>query len=60
MNKMLVALVVPALALPAAYVVAQKASPAIAAAVASPSRTPANVARDRYGHPAETLAFFGV
>lgn len=35
-------------------------SPAIAAAVASPSRTPANVARDRYRHPAETLAFFGV
>jgi predicted methyltransferase len=60
MNKMLAALVVPALALPAAYVVAQKASPAIAAAVASPSRTPANVARDRYRHPAETLAFFGV
>ena len=26
----------------------------------SATRTPANVARDRYRHPAETLAFFGV
>lgn len=34
--------------------------PALAAAVAAPTRTPANVARDRYRHPAETLAFFGV
>jgi predicted methyltransferase len=33
---------------------------AFAAAVASPARTPANVARDRYRHPAETLAFIGV
>ncbi len=33
---------------------------AFAAAIASPARTPANVARDRYRHPAETLAFFGV
>ena len=32
----------------------------IAAAVAAPTRTPANVARDRHRHPAETLAFFGV
>ncbi|MHA6723335.1 class I SAM-dependent methyltransferase [Sphingomonas sp. RS2018] len=32
----------------------------IARAVAATSRTPANVARDRYRHPAETLAFFGV
>jgi predicted methyltransferase len=30
------------------------------AAVAAPSRTPANVARDRYRHPLETLSFFGV
>ena len=29
-------------------------------AIAAPSRTRANVARDRYRHPAETLAFFGV
>lgn len=32
----------------------------IAAAVAAPTRTPANVARDAYRHPAETLSFFGV
>jgi predicted methyltransferase len=32
----------------------------IAEAVAAPSRTPANLARDRYRHPAETLSFFGV
>lgn len=30
------------------------------AAIAAPTRTPANTARDRYRHPAETLAFFGV
>lgn len=30
------------------------------AAVAASTRTPANVARDKYRHPAETLAFFGV
>lgn len=29
-------------------------------AVKAPSRAPANVARDRYRHPVETLAFFGV
>jgi len=28
--------------------------------VASPTRTAANVARDKYRHPVETLAFFGV
>jgi predicted methyltransferase len=33
---------------------------AIAAAVAAPTRTAANVERDQYRHPAETLAFFGV
>lgn len=33
---------------------------ALAAALAAPTRTPANVARDQYRHPAETLAFFGV
>lgn len=33
---------------------------ALAAAVAAPTRTPANVERDRYRHPVETLAFFGV
>ncbi len=33
---------------------------ALAAAVAAASRTPANIARDRYRHPAKTLAFFGI
>lgn len=33
---------------------------AIAEAVALPSRTPANVARDPYRHPVDTLNFFGV
>lgn len=32
----------------------------LAAAIAGDWRAPANVARDRYRHPAETLAFFGV
>ena len=42
--------------------VGQPAGPrrAIEAAVASPTRTPANLARDRYRHPVETLAFFEV
>lgn len=35
-------------------------SPALRAAIAAASRTPANVQRDAYRHPAETLAFFGV
>jgi predicted methyltransferase len=30
------------------------------AAAAAPTRTPANLARDAYRHPVETLAFFGV
>ncbi|HEY0011971.1 MAG TPA: methyltransferase domain-containing protein [Allosphingosinicella sp.] len=33
---------------------------ALAAAAAAPTRTPANVLRDRYRHPVETLSFFGV
>ncbi|WP_106639714.1 class I SAM-dependent methyltransferase [Allosphingosinicella vermicomposti] len=36
------------------------ASDGLAKAIAAPSRTPANLARDQYRHPAETLAFFGV
>jgi predicted methyltransferase len=32
----------------------------IRAAVAASTRTPANVLRDKYRHPVETLAFFGV
>lgn len=33
---------------------------ALQAAVVSPTRTPDNVARDGFRHPAQTLAFFGV
>ena len=33
---------------------------ALKAAIAAPTRTPANTPRDRYRHPYETLAFFGV
>jgi predicted methyltransferase len=33
---------------------------ALKAAIAAPTRTPANLARDRHRHPEETLAFFGV
>ncbi len=49
---------------PASNATANEAAPAssdaIAAALAAPTRTPANVVRDQYRHPAETLAFFGV
>ena len=37
-----------------------RVTPALQAAVAAKTRTPANVARDGYRHPAQTLAFFGV
>jgi predicted methyltransferase len=37
-----------------------QAAAALHAAIAAPTRTPANVARDRYRHPFETLSFFGV
>ncbi|MDI1295003.1 MAG: methyltransferase [bacterium] len=68
-------LVISALALPALPLAAQharhgghaapkvaalKVAAPIAAAVKAPTRTPANVARDPYRHPAETLSFFGV
>lgn len=54
-----------ALILPAGAVIAQhaghhQAADPIATAIAASSRTPKNVARDPYRHPAETLAFFGV
>ncbi len=45
---------------PAASAQTLAVSAEIAAAVAAPSRTPANVARDTFRHPAETLSFFGV
>ena len=48
-----------ALLMTATQALAERASP-LDAAVAAPTRTPANVARDQYRHPAETLAFFGV
>ncbi|WP_375197096.1 class I SAM-dependent methyltransferase [Sphingobium sp.] len=60
-------LLLTGLALPLAPLAAQhaehgshQAADPIAAAVAASSRTPANIARDAYRHPAETLAFFGV
>lgn len=49
-----------ALAAPATVHAAPRIPAPIAAAVQAPTRTPANVARDRYRHPAATLAFFGV
>jgi predicted methyltransferase len=39
---------------------AEAAPPALAAAVAAPTRSPGNVARDPFRHPGETLAFFGI
>ncbi|PXA87903.1 methyltransferase [Nostoc sp. 3335mG] len=39
---------------------AQAPRGALATAIASPQRDRANIARDRYRHPAETLAFFQV
>ena len=58
-----IALAALALAVPsmAATQPAQTApSSPLAAALAAPTRTAANVARDKYRHPAETLTFFGV
>src|ERR1700712_4204254 len=61
MRRYLFALSLLAVAAPAA---AKPVDPAIRsaidAAVAAPTRTPANEARDGYRHPAETLAFFGI
>ncbi|WP_298812309.1 methyltransferase domain-containing protein [uncultured Sphingomonas sp.] len=42
------------------HAAAPKADPAVARAVADPARSEADRARDRYRHPVETLAFFGV
>jgi predicted methyltransferase len=56
-----VAAALPLAAQPAAVAQAPaEASEALKAAVAAPSRTEANRARDRYRHPVETLSFFGV
>jgi predicted methyltransferase len=45
---------------PASKRLASEQASALAAAVAAPTRTEANRARDRYRHPLETLTFFGV
>ena len=44
----------------AAAPAAESTSDPLAAAIASPSRTPKNVARDVYRHPLQTLQFFGL
>ncbi|MFB0872120.1 MULTISPECIES: class I SAM-dependent methyltransferase [unclassified Sphingobium] len=64
MNR-LVPLALAAALLPIGAAIAQHAghgahADPIAAAVAAPTRTPANVARDKYRHPVDTLTFFGV
>jgi predicted methyltransferase len=68
MNRLAFAVLL--LALPAAPLIAQQmnhgdhaahmAHDPIGAAMMAPTRTHANVARDKYRHPKETLAFFGV
>jgi predicted methyltransferase len=52
--------IIPATAAPPSAKSSPEQAKSLAAAVASPTRTEANRARDRYRHPAETLAFFGV
>ena len=59
LGLLLAAAALPACA-PAPPTPAQASRPALAAAVAAPSRTPANVTRDPYRHPIETLDFFGI
>ena len=44
---------------PASPKKAEATAAELSAAIAAPNRTPANVLRDQYRHPAETLAFFG-
>jgi len=67
MNRLAIVLGMSLAALPVLPLLARDAhhpvpavSKPIAAAVAAPTRTPANLARDRYRHPGETLTFFGV
>lgn len=50
----------PAIVLAVSATPAAAADKALQAAIASPSRTPANVQRDVYRHPYETLTFFGI
>ena len=58
----LAALLIGCLALPASVAAQPASAPKVQvtldAAIASPTRTAANVARDLHRHPAETLAFF--
>ena len=54
------ALSITAVAATTASVAATAPKNSLAAAIASPLRTPANVARDPYRHPAQTLSFFKV
>ncbi len=53
---------VAAIAVIASPIIAAPAKPSkdVLAAVAAPNRTEANKLRDKYRHPAETLAFFGL
>ena len=44
----------------AAHHAQNQQNPALAAAIAAPTRTESNRARDKYRHPYETLTFFGV
>jgi predicted methyltransferase len=64
MRYTLPAIAVTAIALTTAAIAAspkaEQPSAALKAAVAAPTRTPANIARDKYRNPAQTLAFFGV
>ncbi|VXC97822.1 class I SAM-dependent methyltransferase [Sphingomonas sp. 8AM] len=60
MHRLTPILLLALTAAPAVVSAAPRAPAPIAAAVAAPTRAPANTARDRYRHPAGTLAFFGV
>ena len=63
-RRPLVALLISCLMVPACATGAPtstaKAQPSLRAAIAAPTRTATNVARDRYRHPLQTLSFFGV
>ena len=59
LGLLLVAVALPACA-PSPPVAGELPQAALSAAIASPARTPANLARDPYRHPVETLSFFGV
>ena len=56
----LIPLAAAALVAPLVTAAAPRVDSALAAAVAAPTRAPVNALRDRYRHPAETLAFFGL